>query len=86
MVSDGVTYAGRRRLTPAPPGPYTWTDLSGNANYPGESVCGVAISAAGNDAWVKVLTTGGEVWETECATQGQNFTCNNPWVQLTTPS
>ncbi|MBO4205205.1 hypothetical protein GSF22_04155 [Micromonospora echinofusca] len=85
VVSDGVTYAGRRDLQPTE-GAYTWLDLSNNDGYPGATVCGVAISSQGNDAWVKVLTTTGEVWQTHCDVPGTTFVCNEDWVQQTTPT
>jgi hypothetical protein len=85
VVSNGVTYAGRRDLQPTE-GPYTWIDLSNNGGYPGATSCGVAISSQGNDLWVTVLTTTGEVWQTHCDVQGTTLVCNEDWIPQTTPT
>lgn len=82
MISGGITSVGRQDLLPEM-GPYTWVNLSGNTDYPGPSVCGVGVSTQGNDLWVQVLTTGGQVWQTHCNVQGMTLTCTEAWVQQT---
>jgi hypothetical protein len=85
VISGGVTYVGRQDLLPTM-SPYTWVNLSSNDNYPGPSVCGVGVSTQGNDLWVQVLTTGGQVWQTHCNVPGTTLTCTGAWVQQKTPS
>jgi hypothetical protein len=67
-------------------GAYVWQDLTdaGNEGFPA-GACAISISAQGNDAWIKVLTTGGEVWETHGDTAGTTFVWDEDWVELTTP-
>ncbi len=84
MITGGVTSVGRQDLLPTM-GAYTWVNLSGNTNYPGPSVCGVGVSTQGNDLWVQVLTTGGQVWQTHCNVPGTTLTCTEAWVQQKPP-
>ncbi|MEU8765068.1 hypothetical protein [Streptomyces sp. NPDC048659] len=71
-----------------------WQDLTNattvgtdpaNPNYPADA-CGISIEAQGNDAYVKVITKGGQVWQTKGAIMGNTFVWNQPWVQQTTPT
>lgn len=48
-------------------------------------MCSVGIEAQGDDAYIKVLTTGGEVWQTHGDVNGTNFIWDEAWVQRTTP-
>ncbi|MFD9444141.1 hypothetical protein ACFWBR_32945 [Streptomyces sp. NPDC060006] len=87
VLTGGKAYAGRRELNPMQPqGTYAWQDLTNadNPRFP-TTACAVSISAQGNDAWIKVLTTGGEVWETHGDTNGTTFVWNEGWTQLTKP-
>ncbi|TJZ92081.1 hypothetical protein FCI23_55265 [Actinacidiphila oryziradicis] len=89
MLSNGITYAGRRPLHPNPPqGAYVWQNLTDPLVHPlyPKNVCDTTISSHGNDTWVKVLTTDGFVWETHCASNGQTLVCTEPWAKLTTPT
>ncbi|MDH6224396.1 MULTISPECIES: collagen-like protein [Streptomyces] len=84
VISGGLTSVGRQDLTPTV-GPFTWVDLSDNPGYPGPSSCGVGISTQGNDLWVQVLTTGGQIWQTHCALEGTTLTCTEAWLPQTVP-
>jgi hypothetical protein len=88
VLSDGVTYAGIRDLTPAVTG-FTWYDLSDtDPEYP-ENACSVAISSQDNLVSIEVLTTKGDVWETRCTVVGGNpfdLACDEDWVELNAPA
>ncbi|MFJ9682918.1 hypothetical protein ACIRP2_33460 [Streptomyces sp. NPDC101194] len=64
-----------------PQGNYSWVNLSTNANYPANA-CSISLVDHGNDSYVKVLTTTGEVWETHGDTNGTNFIWTDPWVKV----
>ncbi|MGW1667456.1 hypothetical protein [Streptomyces sp. NPDC002324] len=88
MLSGGRAYVGVRNINPQPPqGVYVWEDLTDDdlpLNQPPDfpaNACSISISAQGNDAWVKVVTTGGAVWETHGDTNG-GFLWDEPWVPL----
>ncbi|MFD8292228.1 hypothetical protein ACFV2B_28955 [Streptomyces lavendulae] len=74
-------------------GTIVWQDLTNtvatstdpvNPNYPA-GVCGVSFSSQGNDAWVKVVTASGQVWQTHGDVNGANFVWDEAWIQNTTP-
>jgi hypothetical protein len=62
-----------------------WQDLSDNKGYPPKA-CDITLSEQGNSAWIKAVTTDGQVYETTCDTTGTNFTCNKPWTKLSSPA
>ncbi|MFD0722728.1 hypothetical protein [Streptomyces globosus] len=89
---------GRRCLrgTGGAPGgtPIAWQDLTNpvavgtdpaNPAYPANA-CAIAIEAQGDDAYVKVVTTAGTVWQTHGDVNGAGFVWDEPWVQRTTPA
>ncbi|MFJ8159829.1 hypothetical protein ACIRBY_02740 [Streptomyces sp. NPDC096136] len=55
-----------------------------NPNYPA-GVCGVSIGSQGGDAWVKVVTASGQVWQTHGDVNGTSFVWDEPWIQNATP-
>ncbi|WP_328969723.1 hypothetical protein [Streptomyces sp. NBC_00239] len=65
---------------------YTWNPLNDGvqaASYPA-NVCTGTLASQGNDLYLKVMTTGGTVYQTVCATNGVAFpVCPNPWAQIT---
>ncbi|MFF3214646.1 hypothetical protein ACFYYB_28915 [Streptomyces sp. NPDC002886] len=90
MLTGGKTYVGKAST---PGGTIVWQDLTNtvatmtdpaNPNYPA-NVCGVAVEAQGNDAFVKVVTSSGTVWQTHGDINGSNFIWNEAWIQQTTP-
>ncbi|MFF0723442.1 hypothetical protein [Streptomyces sp. NPDC004134] len=83
VISGGVTSVGRQDLTPTV-GDFVWNDLSDNTDYPANA-CSVGITTQGNDLWVQVLTTDGQVWQTHCDVPGTTLTCDEAWIQQTTP-
>ncbi|MFC9295586.1 hypothetical protein ACFTWH_25775 [Streptomyces sp. NPDC057011] len=54
-----------------------WQDLSGILGYPNGGAagvaCGVSLEAQGGDAYVKVLTTTGRVYQLHIDITGSNF-------------
>ncbi|MFD5142387.1 hypothetical protein [Streptomyces sp. NPDC058401] len=75
-------------------GAIAWQDLTNstatmtdpaNPGYPA-NVCGVAIESRGNNAFVKVVTATGTVWQTHGDINGNTFVWNEPWLQQTTPT
>ncbi|MFG2392637.1 hypothetical protein ACGFYF_27610 [Streptomyces lavendulae] len=69
-----------------------WQNLSGITGYPSTAEagvpCGVSIEAAGNDAYVKTLTTTGRVYQLHVAVNGPNFTPDTTtgWVLQVGPA
>ncbi|QQM42206.1 hypothetical protein [Streptomyces liliifuscus] len=85
VLTDGKAFVGQRRyLSSTPPGDYEWEELSDNRNYP-KNACAISISADGEEAWVKVLTTNGRVYETHGDTDGSDFVWDERWKKLETP-
>ncbi|MFD5631298.1 hypothetical protein [Streptomyces sp. NPDC127072] len=91
VLTGGNAFVGKASV---PGGTIVWQDLtnpvvagsdSANPDYPA-GVCAIAIEAQGNDAYVKVVTVGGQVWQTHGDTQGNTFVWNEAWVQQTTPT
>ncbi|MFJ7267171.1 hypothetical protein ACIQV3_10985 [Streptomyces sp. NPDC099050] len=75
-------------------GTIVWQDLTNtvatmtdpaNPNYPA-NVCGVAILAQGNNAYVKVVTSTGTVWQTHGDINNNTFVWDEGWVQRATPT
>ncbi|MFJ5774911.1 hypothetical protein [Streptomyces sp. NPDC093094] len=82
VLVGGNAWVGRQ----APRGTaITWEYLSDNGNYPANA-CGITISDQGNDAYAKVVTTTGAVYQTHGDTVGTTFVWDEPWIQLATPS
>ncbi|MFD9567274.1 hypothetical protein [Streptomyces sp. NPDC059994] len=80
---NGKAFAGRQ----APPGgTIVWQDLTNtdNPRYPANA-CAISISSQGNDAWIKVVTTAGTVYQTHGDTNGTNFVWDEGWTPLATP-
>ncbi|MFB9552733.1 hypothetical protein [Streptomyces roseoviridis] len=84
-------YVGR---APSPGALIVWQDLTNavgtmadpaNPGFPGNA-CGVAFADQGMTAFVKIVTTTGQVWQTMGNTAGANFIWNQPWFQQTTPT
>ncbi|MCY0949940.1 hypothetical protein [Streptomyces sp. H27-S2] len=79
-LTNGIAYAGRAST---PGGAPVWQDLT-NADNPGypAGACSISIQNQGNDAWIKVLTTAGTVYQTHGDTNGANFVWDEAWIQL----
>ncbi|MFI5861346.1 hypothetical protein [Streptomyces sp. NPDC051546] len=91
VLTGGKTYAGKASTVG---GAIAWQDLTNtvatmtdpaNPNYPA-NVCGVAIESRGNDAFVKVVTATGTVWQTHGDINGGTFVWDEGWIQQTTPT
>ncbi|MFR9675518.1 hypothetical protein [Streptomyces sp. TR02-1] len=80
---DGQAFVGDRDLTPTPQN-IVWQDVSGNGGYP-DGACDITIDEQGNTARVKVITTGGDVYETVCDVTGGDVACEEEWGQLASP-
>ncbi|MEU3156277.1 hypothetical protein ACPCAJ_25545 [Streptomyces griseoincarnatus] len=61
---DGVTAVGIRDTRPSVT-PFIFYDLSADASYP-DNACAVSIASQANSVSVQVLTTDGELYETQC--------------------
>ncbi|QES48989.1 hypothetical protein DEJ50_15360 [Streptomyces venezuelae] len=81
VLSKGKAYLGRRSV--APVGQYTWRDLSTyqNPGFP-KGACSVSVSTEGRIVYVKVLTTGGDVYENYCT---YALSCPSGWTALARP-
>ena len=84
VLSDGKAYAGLRDQSPL--GEYSWEEISDEDNFP-KNACSITISVStvGNDAWIKVLTTKGRVYETHGNRDNDEFVWDEEWERLTTP-
>ncbi|MFD3996815.1 hypothetical protein ACFWSQ_29245, partial [Streptomyces sp. NPDC058583] len=91
VLHNGKVFAGRAASLGGTP--IVWTDLTNptavgmdpaNPNYPA-GVCSVGIEAQGDDAYIKVLTTGGQVYQTHGDVNGANFIWDEGWVLRTAP-
>ncbi|MEU6984681.1 hypothetical protein ABZ946_14855, partial [Streptomyces sp. NPDC046324] len=94
VLTGGNVFAGRG---PTLGGTIVWQDLTNadpivgppedpaNPDYPA-NVCAVGIEARGANAYVKVLTTDGTVWQTHGDVGGTSFVWDEPWTQQTTPT
>ena len=84
VLSDGKAYAGLRDQSPL--GEYSWDEISDEDNFP-KNACSITISVStvGNDAWIKVLTTKGRVYETHGNRDNDEFVWDEEWERLTTP-
>ncbi|MEU5342029.1 MULTISPECIES: hypothetical protein [unclassified Streptomyces] len=85
VLTDGKAYAGVRDQSPF--GEYEWDEISDEDNFP-KNACSITISVstAGNDAWIKVLTTKGRVYETHGNRDNEEFIWDEEWERLTTPN
>ncbi|MEV4193398.1 hypothetical protein [Streptomyces toxytricini] len=82
VLSDTVTYAGIRDLTPAPT-PWRWYDLTDTGETYPTDACAVSVSSQANIVNIEVLTTGGEIYETSCTINPGTpdaLTCNEVWT------
>ena len=93
VLTDGRAYAGERDFTPTSVDDYDWEEISDNRNFP-KHACAISISAIANDAWIKVLTTNGRIWETHgertpvgsrSKAVSDEFDWDERWKRLTTP-
>ncbi|MGW6939542.1 hypothetical protein ACWGF3_11120 [Streptomyces xanthophaeus] len=86
-IVGGVAYAGR--ATPAGAAP-VWQNISDPDDNPGFPVglaCGISIFTQGDNAWVKVLTTTGGVYQTHGNVSMNNFIWAEAWFpQLPGPN
>ncbi|MFF5004229.1 hypothetical protein ACFY3G_15460 [Streptomyces phaeochromogenes] len=83
VLTGGKVYAGERDYSPV--GDYEWEKISDNRYFP-KNACAVSISTDGDDeAWIKVLTTNGRVWETHGNEESDEFVWDERWKKLTTP-
>ncbi|MCZ4507581.1 hypothetical protein O3Q52_05020 [Streptomyces sp. ActVer] len=84
VLSGGKAYAGLRDQSPL--GEYNWDEISDESNFP-KNACSISISVStvGNDAWIKVLTTKGRVYETHGNRADDEFIWDEGWEKLTTP-
>ncbi|MFE2286830.1 hypothetical protein ACFXDJ_21995 [Streptomyces sp. NPDC059443] len=86
-LSRGRVYLGRRTVTGTTVGPYSWKDLTTPAN-PGfpKDACGVSITYNGfYRAYVKVLTTYGDVSEIFCDYSAMGVVCPLGWQAVVRP-
>ncbi|WP_078864583.1 hypothetical protein [Streptomyces roseus] len=85
VLSETITYAGIRDLTPSPTN-WRWYDLTDTGDtYPADA-CAVSISSQANIVNIEVLTTGGDIWETSCTINPGTpdaLTCNEVWTPAT---
>ncbi|MET9851396.1 hypothetical protein ABZY57_00300 [Streptomyces sp. NPDC006450] len=75
----GVAYAGQATV---PGGVPRWQNISNNGNFPVGLACGISIEAQGNDSYIKVLTTTGQVYQTHGDVGGGTFIWDEAWTQL----
>ncbi|MER5811391.1 hypothetical protein ABT143_24900 [Streptomyces sp. NPDC002033] len=80
VLSRGKAYVGARAT---PTAAYYWQDLT-KARTPGfpRSACGVSVRVGGGRVYVKVLTTGGDVYENSCTTA---LVCTSGWTAVVKP-
>ena len=65
-------------------GNIVWQDLSDNGGYP-RNACDITLSEQGDDAWIKVITTRGVIYETRCDASGSGLECEERWTRLGYP-
>ncbi|WP_324605142.1 hypothetical protein [Streptomyces sp. NRRL S-87] len=72
-IRNGVAYGGRG---PATGGTIVWQNLSTLPGYPttGGPFCSIAIGAQGNDAWIRLMSNSGQVYQLHVAINGAAFT------------
>ncbi|ATZ25452.1 hypothetical protein SLAV_18020 [Streptomyces lavendulae subsp. lavendulae] len=80
VLSRGRAYVGARS---GPTAPYYWQDLT-RARTPGfpRDACGVSVRVGGPRVYVKVLTTGGDIYENSCTTA---LACTLGWTAVVRP-
>ncbi|MDH6545572.1 hypothetical protein [Streptomyces sp. SPB4] len=80
VLSRGRAYVGARS---GPTAPYYWQDLT-RARTPGfpRDACGVSVRVGGPRVYVKVLTTGGDIYENSCST---TLVCTLGWTAVVRP-
>lgn len=84
VLIDGKAFAGQRTFN-GDPSEYEWDKISNNDGFP-DKACAISISTDGDDdAWIKVLTENGRVYETEGSKDGSEFTWDDEWNKLETP-
>ncbi|MFI6277443.1 hypothetical protein [Streptomyces sp. NPDC050988] len=84
VLIDGKAFAGQRTFN-GEPSEYEWDKISDNRGFP-DKACAISISTDGDDdAWIKVLTKNGRVYETAGSKDDSEFTWDNNWEKLETP-
>ncbi|WP_327305780.1 hypothetical protein OG730_21560 [Streptomyces sp. NBC_01298] len=81
-LTGGVAYAGRASTPGGVPVWQNISDADDNPGFPVGIACGISIAAQGNDAYIKVLTTTGQVFQTHGDTMGGTFVWDEAWTQL----
>ncbi|MFZ3498875.1 hypothetical protein ACODT5_37635 [Streptomyces sp. 5.8] len=81
-LTGGVAYAGRASVPGGVPVWQNISDADDNPGFPVGLACGISIAAQGNDAYIKVLTTTGQVFQTHGDTMGGTFVWDEAWTQL----
>ncbi|MGW5341425.1 hypothetical protein [Streptomyces sp. HUAS TT3] len=83
----GVAYAGRGAALGGVPAWQNISDADDNPNFPVNRACAISIEAQGNDAYIKVLTTDGQVYQTHGDVEGTDFIWDEAWtLQLPGPN
>ncbi|MFD9302702.1 hypothetical protein ACFWCB_08440 [Streptomyces sp. NPDC060048] len=84
VLSDTITYAGIRDLTgPGSPTPWRWYDLTDTGETYPTDACAVSVSSQANIVNIEVLTTAGEIYETQCTINPGTpdaLVCNEVWA------
>ncbi|MDD9377467.1 hypothetical protein M8Z33_12525 [Streptomyces sp. ZAF1911] len=78
---NGVAYAGRAATQGGVPVWQNISDADDNPGFPVGLACGISIFAHDNDAFIKVLTTTGQVFQTHGDTAGGTFVWDEAWTQ-----
>ncbi len=81
-LTGGIAYAGRASVPGGVPVWQNISDADDNPGFPVGRACGISIAAQGNDAYIKVLTTNGQVFQTHGDVAGATFIWDEAWTQL----
>ncbi|MFZ3471538.1 hypothetical protein ACODT3_18820 [Streptomyces sp. 4.24] len=80
---DGVAYAGRATPLGSAPVWQNISDFDDNPGFPNGGTaglaCGISIDVRGDNAWVKVLTTTGQVYQTHGDLGMATFVWDEAW-------
>ncbi|MFD7257362.1 hypothetical protein [Streptomyces sp. NPDC059874] len=81
-LTNGIAYAGRATTTGGVP---VWQDITNadNPGFPFGKACGITFLGQGGDSYIQVVTTDGKVYQTHGDTNGNDFTWNERWTELT---
>ncbi|MEU9105872.1 hypothetical protein AB0D54_16125 [Streptomyces xanthophaeus] len=75
----GLAYAGVATTLGGTPVWQNISDADDNPGFPVGRACGISIFAQGDDAFIKVLTTDGGVYQTHGDVNGANFVWDEAW-------